>query len=123
MCPNEATGHKILIVDDDADIREVLTEVLTESGHQVVTAANGLEALQILRRGWLPCLVLLDLMMPVMDGYLFMEERRGDPRLSAIPVAVITAGRQVDFDRLHDATIVPKPVRLPVLMSVIQKAC
>lgn len=121
MCPKQ--NHKILVVDDDADIREVLSEVLTESGHHVTTATNGLEALQILRKGLLPCMVFLDLMMPVMDGYVFMEERKNDPSLASIPVAVITAGRQVDFDRLHDATVVPKPLRLPVLMSVIEKNC
>jgi CheY-like chemotaxis protein len=121
MCPKG--NHKILVVDDDADIREVLSEVLEESGHQVVTATNGLEALEILRTGLAPCMVFLDLMMPVMDGYLFMEERRNDPTLALIPVAVITAGRQIDFDRLHGATVVPKPLRLPVLMSVVQKHC
>jgi CheY-like chemotaxis protein len=121
VCPKG--NHKILVVDDDADIREVLSEVLMENGHEVVTASNGREALQLLREGLLPCMVFLDLMMPVMDGYLFMEERRNDPALSAIPVAVITAGRQVDFDRLDGAMVVPKPLRLPVLMSVVQKNC
>jgi len=112
-----------MVVDDDADIREVLSEVLAENGHEVVTAANGLEALQILRRDPLPCMVFLDLMMPVMDGYVFMEQRRIDPMLAAVPVAVITAGRQIDFDRLEGATVVPKPLRLPVLMSVVDKHC
>jgi CheY-like chemotaxis protein len=121
VCPK--ANHKILVVDDDADIREVLSEVLAENGHDVVTASNGREALDLLRRGLLPCMVFLDLMMPVMDGYVFMEERKIDPALSAIPVAVITAGRQVDFDRLDGATVVPKPLRLPVLMSVIDKHC
>jgi CheY-like chemotaxis protein len=121
VCPKE--NHKILVVDDDADIREVLSEVLMENGHEVVTASNGREALQLLREGLLPCMVFLDLMMPVMDGYLFMEERRSDPVLFAIPVAIITAGRQVDFDRLDGAMVVPKPLRLPVLMSVVQKNC
>ena len=115
--------HKILVVDDDADIREVLSEVLMDNGHEVVTASNGREALELLRQGLQPCMVFLDLMMPVMDGYLFMEERRSDPTLAAIPVAVITAGRQIDFDRLDGATVVPKPLRLPVLMSVVQQNC
>jgi CheY-like chemotaxis protein len=121
MCPKES--HKILVVDDDPDIREVLTEVLIESGHDVMTAANGLEALVILRAGWGPCMVLLDLMMPVMDGYVFLQERKSDPVLAAIPIAVITAGRQVDLDRLDGATLVAKPIRLPTLMSLIEKNC
>jgi CheY-like chemotaxis protein len=121
MCPNP--NSKILVVDDDADIREVLGEVLTESGHEVLTASNGLEALQILRDGWDPCMVLLDLMMPVMDGYVFLEEARSDPALSSIPITVITAGRQVDVQRLEGATVVAKPIRLPALMSLIAKNC
>ena len=121
MCPKES--HKILVVDDDADIREVLREVLTESGHDVMTAANGLEALHILRQGWGPCMVLLDLMMPVMDGYHFLAERKNDPALASIPITVITAGRQVDMERLDDATLVAKPIRLPALMSLIEKTC
>jgi CheY-like chemotaxis protein len=121
MCPKEPL--KILVVDDDADIREVLSEVLIESGHEVVTASNGLEALRILREGWRPCMVLLDLMMPVMDGYLFLQERKHDPALATIPITVITAGRQVDVTRLEDATLVAKPIRLPALMSLIERSC
>jgi CheY-like chemotaxis protein len=121
MCPKRS--HKILVVDDDADIREVLSEVLLESGHEVMTATNGLEALQILRKGWAPCMVLLDLMMPVMDGYVFLEQRKIDPALAAIPITVITAGRQVDVTRLDDATLMAKPIRLPTLMSLIDKNC
>jgi CheY-like chemotaxis protein len=126
MCPKENSkdSRKILVVDDDADIREVLSEVLIESGHDVKTASNGLEALQILREGpWAPCLVLLDLMMPVMDGYVFLEHRRNDPALASIPITVITAGRQIDVDRLEGATLVAKPIRLPALMSLIEKNC
>jgi CheY-like chemotaxis protein len=121
MSPKESC--KILVVDDDADIREVLREVLMESGHEVMTASNGLEALQILRDGWSPCMVLLDLMMPVMDGYLFLEARKNDPILLSIPITVITAGRQVDVTRLEDATLVSKPIRLPALMALIEKNC
>jgi CheY-like chemotaxis protein len=115
--------HEILVVDDDADIREVLSEVLTEAGHAVVTASNGLEGLEVLRRGRTPCLVLLDLMMPVMDGYVFIETQRRDPSLASIPVAVITAGRQIEHERLGNAELLPKPIRLPHLLSLIEKYC
>jgi CheY-like chemotaxis protein len=116
--------HKILVVDDDRDIREVLSETLADAGHDVVTATNGQEALEVLREGGpAPCLVLLDLMMPVMDGYVFLERRKQDPALAAIPVAVITAGRSIDWDRLEGTTVVPKPLRLAHLMSVIEKFC
>jgi CheY-like chemotaxis protein len=121
MCAKEI--QKILVVDDDADIREVLSEVLIESGHEVMTASNGREALEILRDGWAPCMVLLDLMMPVMDGYVFLEQAKSDPLLASIPITVITAGRQVDLERLVGATLVAKPIRLPALMSLIEKNC
>jgi CheY-like chemotaxis protein len=121
MSPPEK--HTILVVDDDADIREVLTEVLEESGRKVVTASNGEEALGFLRNGTSPCLMLLDLMMPVMDGYRVLEARKQDAAMSAIPVVVITAGRSVEWDRLKDAEVVPKPLRLPALLSIVERYC
>jgi CheY-like chemotaxis protein len=78
------SAHTIMVVDDD-DIRDALGEVLRTTGHEVVTAANGHEALELLRNGVSVCLVLLDLMMPVMDGYRFLEAQREDPDLSSIP--------------------------------------
>jgi CheY-like chemotaxis protein len=68
-------------------------------------------------------MVLLDLMMPVMDGYHFLEARQSDPALVSIPIAVITAGRTVEWERLYGAEVVPKPIRLPTLMAVIGKYC
>jgi CheY-like chemotaxis protein len=115
--------HTILVVDDDADIREVLSEVLVENGYRALTAANGVEALHLLRNGSRPCMVLLDLMMPVMDGYIFLEQCKREPSLCGIPIAVITAGRQIEWDRLEGAEVVAKPIRLPHLMSIIHKNC
>ena len=116
--------HHILVVDDDDDIREVLGEVLRDAGHQVKTASNGAEALDILKDGGAhPCLVLLDLMMPVMDGYRFLEHKRQDPALAGIPTAVITAGRTVEFGRLTGAQLLPKPIQLPTLLKVVAEFC
>jgi CheY-like chemotaxis protein len=97
MCPKR--NHKILVVDDDADIREVLSEVLIESGHDVMTASNGLEGLQILRDGWSPCMVLLDLMMPVMDGFTFLERVQSIPALARVPIVVLTAKDLTEDER------------------------
>jgi len=112
----------VFIVDDDRDIRETLAEVLEEKGFEVITAKNGSEALKILRgMATSPSVILLDLMMPVMDGYKFLEERREDPRIASIPVAIITAGHGVDPTRLgNGAPIIPKPIDMPQLVGFLQ---
>jgi CheY-like chemotaxis protein len=113
----------ILVVDDDLDIRETLAETLVDRGFDVITAANGLEALKLVgSMASPPSVILLDLMMPVMDGYGFLEERRKDPRLAAIPLAIVTAGHGVDRNRLGSgAPIVPKPFNLPQLLGVLHQ--
>jgi CheY-like chemotaxis protein len=112
----------ILLVDDDPDIREALADTLEDYGFNVITAAHGADALRCLRgMTSLPRIILLDLMMPIMDGYRFLDERRKDPVLVSIPVAVITAGHGVDRNRLGDGTpIVPKPIKLPQLMDTLR---
>ncbi len=116
-------NHAILVVEDDNEIRNALVNLLKEEGYEVLSASNGSEALDVLRRTPSPCMVLLDLMMPVMDGNGFLEERRKDPTLAPIPVAIITAGASVDRSRIDGAPVVPKPIRLPLLMSVIERFC
>jgi CheY-like chemotaxis protein len=115
------TRKSVLIVDDDLDIREVLSETLAERGFDVATAANGLEALGKLRElGVRPSVILLDLMMPIMDGYAFLEQRRLDPMLAAIPLAIVTAGHGVEPERLGDGLqIVKKPFDVPRLVGIL----
>jgi CheY-like chemotaxis protein len=111
----------ILIVDDDLDIREVLSEMLVERGFEVVTAANGLEAIERVESMAVPpSTILLDLMMPVMDGYSFLEQRKKSPALAAIPVAVVTAGNGVDRSRLASAPLIPKPIDVPKLLGLLR---
>ena len=112
----------VLIVDDDVDIRETLTEILEGRGFEIVSAANGLEALKLLGSlATTPSAILLDLMMPIMDGYEFLEQVAKDPALAAIPVAVITAGHRVDRERLGtDTLIVPKPIDVPRLVTLLR---
>ncbi|MGE5359086.1 MAG: response regulator [Bacteroidales bacterium] len=81
----------ILIVDDDADVREMLCQFFTIEGYSVATARNGKEALDKLRSGSSADLILLDLMMPVMDGWQFRLEQQRDPVLAGIPVVVLSA--------------------------------
>jgi CheY-like chemotaxis protein len=116
-------GRPILIVDDDVDILDALTDTLRDRGFEVLTARNGFEALALLRTIEVtPAVILLDLMMPVMDGYTFLEERRKTPRLAAIPVTILTAGHGVDSSRLRESPpIVPKPIRVPKLLDLLQQ--
>jgi CheY-like chemotaxis protein len=113
----------ILIIDDDLAIREALSEVIESRGFSVISAANGKEALSLLRSVALPAAIMLDLMMPVMDGYTFLEEQRKDPHLASIPVAILTAGTAVDHSRIAPPPppIVRKPIKLPQLFDVIHE--
>jgi len=111
----------VLIVDDDDDIREILAETLVDRGFEVATAINGRDALEVLRSMAVrPSVILLDLMMPIMDGYGFLEQRSLDPALASIPLAIVTAGHGVDHDRLGDALpIIPKPFDVARLVGVL----
>jgi CheY-like chemotaxis protein len=113
----------VLIVDDDADVREALEDLLLERGFSVITASNGAEALKLLRSmNAPPAMILLDIMMPVMDGYGFLAEQRSDPTLSRIPVAIITAGHGVDHARLGQSQhILPKPIKVQQLMATLRE--
>ena len=88
---SRANLQSVLVVEDDIAIASSLAEALQEDGLEVATAANGCEALQILRGGLRPGAIVLDLMMPVMDGWDFRDEQLRDPALKDIPVVVITA--------------------------------
>ena len=108
---------RVLLVDDDASSTEALCELLKLAGHDVVCANNGQQALAKLhenRRERDYCLILLDLMMPVMNGYEFREEQLKDPSIASIPIIVITAdGRarekaaQLGSDRYFQKPLVP----------------
>lgn len=122
----EPMSHHVLVVDDDPDIREAMIEVLEENGHAATGAANGNEALAQLRASAIhPCLILLDLMMPVMDGRAFREEQLRDPALSPIPVIVISAFRDVaqTAAQMQVATYVKKPVSLQDLVQLVERFC
>jgi CheY-like chemotaxis protein len=115
----------VLVVDDDLDIREALTDILEDGGFSVMSAANGREALTLLRSlDTPPAVILLDLMMPILDGYGFLEEHRRDASLALIPVAIITAGHGVDRNRIDSVMpIVPKPINVPRLFGILDELC
>jgi CheY-like chemotaxis protein len=110
----------VLVVDDDPDICAVLRAVLETFGYYVELARDGAEALKKLRRGDAPCLILLDLMMPGMNGFEFRNEQLRDPTLASIPVVVISGAGDV---AAKAATIgvegLAKPIDLDVLLETV----
>lgn len=113
----------ILLVEDNDDVREMMAVALELGGHQVVAAPNGLAALDVLRRSPRPSLILLDLMMPVMNGWELRSVLNSDPRLSAIPVVVVSAVTAEAAQRLPDTPFVPKPVDIDTLLDVVDEQC
>ncbi len=114
----------ILIVDDDPGVLEVLETLLSEEGYPVATAWNGREALSYLARGEAPSLILLDIMMPVMDGYAFRAAQRANPLLSAIPVVVLSAGERSErITAMSPAAYLKKPFDVDALLALVTKYC
>jgi CheY-like chemotaxis protein len=113
-------GGVILIVDDDEAIREALQTALETEGYETAVAAQGQEALAWLGEHPAPGLVLLDLMMPVMDGWQVIEELRLRDRLFEVPIVVITAfGR--DLGSAAGLPLLRKPIELPDLMTTVDQ--
>jgi two-component system chemotaxis response regulator CheY len=116
------TARPLLVVDDDADLREAISDVLRDAGHQVLMASNGRHALDVLGKSDpLPGLVLLDMMMPVLDGAGFLAEVRGHPKFGHIPVVVFSASARPNLQELGARGWVRKPVDLDVLLEVVQQ--
>ena len=115
----------VLVVEDDADILRAVVQVLEDEGYTVRAAENGRVALAALRAAGaqLPCVILLDLMMPVMDGWAFRAEQLRDPALADIPVIILTAdGNAAEKARLmNGAGALRKPVELLTLLAAIQR--
>jgi CheY-like chemotaxis protein len=86
---------KILLVDDDSGIREAVSAFLEGSGHEITAAENGVEALRQLRLGAKPAVIVLDMRMPVMNGWEFRQEQLRDASLAGIPVVVCTADEEM----------------------------
>jgi CheY-like chemotaxis protein len=116
----------VLIVEDDLDIRDALSQILEEEGYTVVTAANGREALDMLRNGCPPPrLILLDLMMPVMNGWQFRAEQNADPSLRDIPVVIISADTHIR-DKAYQLGLrefFRKPIEISNLLQTLERYC
>jgi CheY-like chemotaxis protein len=117
----EKLAH-LLVVEDDADIRESLVEVLQDEGYRVTAAGDGQQALDALEAAPdKPALILLDLMMPVMNGFQFREEQLARAELAEIPVLVITAdaNAKAKAGSLKAAGLLQKPVKIQPLLDLI----
>ena len=110
----------ILLVEDDEPFRQALEEELTRAGHYVVTAADGQEALEMLQSDTAPCVLLLDLMMPRVNGWQVLSALRSDPRYADIPVVVLTA---VAERAPKDTILFRKPLQLDSLLTVVEEKC
>jgi CheY-like chemotaxis protein len=117
----EQSPKTVLIVDDDREFREALVEIVRGEGFEVETATSGLQALDKLRWGLRPCVVLLDLQMAVMTGWDFRSEQARDATLAAVPVIAMTAGYWKPRD-LHDyAARISKPIAVQELRTTLAK--
>lgn len=116
----------VMVVEDDRDVRESIAEVLEDHDYQPMEAANGQEALDRLRASAAkPRVILLDMMMPIMDGWQFRAVQKEDPALSAIPVVVLTAHANLQevTDGMQAAACLKKPVSLNALLGTIERLC
>jgi CheY-like chemotaxis protein len=108
----------IIVVEDDEGIRETMAALLEDEGFRVLQAENGREGLTMLREAGGAVLVLLDLWMPIMNGWQMMEALRADPALRCVPVVVISAAGEVPPPDGAKAFL-KKPVRLETLLEAV----
>jgi CheY-like chemotaxis protein len=116
-------GGYVLVVDDDATIRDSIASVVEDEAHGVKTAANGRAALDIVRAGPRPSVILLDIMMPVMDGNAMLAELRCRPAWAEIPVYLMTASGPGRHARPGVVSVLRKPFDFEVLTGIIGKHC
>jgi two-component system response regulator MprA len=116
--------HAVLLVEDDMESRDAIAAVLEACNFVVCEATDGQDALDQLASGYRPCAILLDLMMPRMDGWEFRERQRSDPELSRIPVALLTATANVrQAKRLAVDASFTKPVDLDGVIGFVEGHC
>jgi CheY-like chemotaxis protein len=117
---------RILVVEDDVELRSSLAEVLSDEGYEVLCAMNGEEALQRLDERAAPSAIVLDLCMPVMDGWTFRSRQRSDPRFAGIPTVVISASAgsgSPEIQGLAADAFLAKPFDLTRLIEALQRLC
>jgi CheY-like chemotaxis protein len=116
----------ILVVEDDEDVSDAVRDSLEDAGYTVIVAENGVRAMDALRSAEArPCLILLDLMMPVMNGEEFLQELQRDPSYATLPIVLLTADGSAakKAARLNVAGGLRKPVQLRELLSAVATHC
>ncbi len=116
-------GKRVLLVEDDPDVSETLAGLLARFGYDVTSARDGVKAMRALRGGHVPDVIVLDLMMPNMDGYRFRDAQSEDPVLAAVPTIVITADRRASKEKLGVAACLRKPFDIDELLAEIGRQC
>ena len=113
----------VLLIEDELPVREMMRDVLELEGYQVLSAANGKDALEALHASpTSPCVILLDLMMPVMNGWEFLDVLRSSPRHSHVPVVICSAFHET-AKSIRPSAILKKPFQLPSLLKTVQAFC
>ena len=118
---NVRAGGSVLVVDDESDLREIVATVLRSDGYQVLTANNGEQAMTVLRGGARPDAILLDLMMPVMDGWQFRLAQKADPALAAIPVIAMSASASAKAAAIDADCFLAKPIDARTLRATVDR--
>ena len=113
----------VFIIEDDLDTREMIGRFLELEGFAVESAANGRDALERLGAGTRACVILLDLMMPVMDGWDFRQRQKSDPHMAAIPVIVFSAAGRDRIEQIEADDYLSKPVDLDELLERVSRFC
>ena len=120
--PQNSCCSSILVVEDDDDIRNVIVDLLESEGYYAESAENGKKALEILEHIPKPCLVLLDMMMPIMNGREFLDKVMKNSRLAPIPVVIVSA--IADKTNTSGAVgFLKKPIDIDVVMKLVEKYC
>lgn len=115
---------RILIVDDDQELLNLLKHLFTREGYEVTLALNGQEALERLHKAEnLPNSILLDLRMPIMDGWTFRKKQKADPKYAKIPVIVITSVKdfEKDLTSIDAAAFFKKPIQQDLLIATVKR--
>jgi CheY-like chemotaxis protein len=117
--------HTVLVVDDEPAVRQMFEDILSGEGSEVVSAVDGRAALDLLNDGTQPCVILLDLMMPRMNGWQFAEELHADPALRELPLAVVAANPRFkpDAERLGARRWLGKPIDIDELLATVDDLC
>lgn len=126
MEERQSANMSILIIDDDFGIRDSLSQLLNDEGFRVTSAADGEEALNfLLQNPNHPCLILLDLMMPGVNGWEFRRQQKQNPMLASIPIAIISADRDLKAHAvaLEADEYIDKPIDADVLFQVVGRYC